>query len=105
MEKRKFKRILVNMAVKFYSCDMNYTGTVSDLSEKGMLISVKEIHFPFTLRFTIVIPLDEKVLHLPATLSRITTSPDFRDAIGVKLLDPGGDYLGFIDSLKSVYKI
>ena len=93
------------MAVKFHACDMDYTGTVSNLSEKGMLISVKEIHFPFKLRFTIVVPLDEKVLHLPATLSRITTSPDFRDAIGVELLNPCRDYMEFIDSLKSAYKI
>jgi hypothetical protein len=104
MERRAFERITANVDVRFYCCGTLYSGTAKNLSENGMLIETEEIHFPFDLEFEIILASKENILHVPVNLSRIITSPDSHDCIGVKLLNQPLDYLEFMDDLGTAYK-
>ncbi len=100
MDKRAFKRIPIDLKVRFYCCNKTYTGTITNLTEKGMFISTHELYFPFNSQLEIFIPLKDKGLHIPVNLNRITMSPDSDDGIGVELPNPPQDYLEFVDSLR-----
>ncbi len=103
MEKRAYSRIPVELDVRFYCCNGTYhSGTVTNLSEKGMFIRTKEMCFPFDSQLEIFIPLkkDEK-LRVSVNLSRIIISPDSDDSIGVELPDPPREYLEFVKGLRS----
>jgi hypothetical protein len=100
MQKRTSERKPSNINIKF-SCDnVDYTGTVTNLSENGMFIKTRDMCFPFNSTFEIIIPLEEELLNLPVKVSRITKTNDSYDGIGVELLDPPRNYLEFAKSFR-----
>ncbi len=101
MEKRACHRIPVNVDIRYFCCSRIYTGTISNISEKGMLINTTEMCFPFDSQFEMFLPLKGEELRVPVSLSRILMLPDSHDSIGVELLNPSQDYLEFVGSLKS----
>ena len=100
MEKRACERIPVHVEVKFFCSSYKYTGTVKNLSEKGMFITTKTIYFPFDPQFELHIPWKEDNIHVPVDLSRMISSPDSSDGIGVVLKDPPPEYLEFVNSFR-----
>lgn len=102
MEKRACERIPVHIKVRFFCGSSQYTGTVKNLSDKGMFITTKTIYFPFDLNFEIHIPWKENDIHLPVNLNRIISSPDSCDGLGVELKDPPPEYLEFVNSFRIV---
>jgi c-di-GMP-binding flagellar brake protein YcgR len=101
MQRRAFERIPASITVKFYCDNMDYSGTVTNLSENGMFICIRDICFPFDSKFEVVIHLHDKVLNIPVKVSRITKTIDAYDGIGVELLYPPKNYLEFVDSLRA----
>lgn len=102
MEKRAYSRIPVELDARFYCCNGTYhSGTITNLSEKGMFIRTKEMCFPFDSRLEIFIPLKDERLRVPVNLNRIIISPDSDDSIGVELPDPPQEYIEFVKSLRS----
>ena len=99
MEKRAVERIPTNIKVRFHYNNANHSGTIINLSEKGMFISTKKIYLPFEMQFKISIPLNEKILRVQVNLSRIIMSPDSCDGLGVELQSPPKDYLEFVRNL------
>ena len=102
MEKRAFERIPSNVDVRFYCYNREYRGTVSDISEKGMFISTKEMYLPFESRIKVCIPFKKEVFEVTVDFCRIIISPIFYTGIGVELRNPPGEYMEFLDSLRSV---
>ncbi len=100
MDNREFERIPTNIEVTFHCNNMNYTGTILNISENGMFISTNDMCSPFDSQFEVVIPFKEDVLNIPVNLNRILLSPDSRDGIGVELSDLSTDYVDMVKSLK-----
>lgn len=101
-EKRYFQRIPFNLSAFFYCGNSYYSGIVENLSFKGMLISTKNICFPFDLQFEVYILLPEIILRIPVKLSRMMRLPDSFDRLGVEIQNPPKDFLKFVDSLSPV---
>ncbi len=78
---------------------MQYYGTVTNLSEKGMFISTK-VSFPLEPQLRILMPLNKKFIRLPALIRSFGRSNNRFNGIGVELLGPPGDYLEFVNSLR-----
>lgn len=102
MSGRAFERISLNIKVNFSCCGINYNGTVTNISENGMLIRTYEMIFPFHSEFELVLPLEEEVLNLPVKVSRLIKTGDIYNEIGIVILNPTNQYLKFINNLRSV---
>jgi hypothetical protein len=100
MEKRAFVRIPVDIKVRFNCNNTEYSGTITNLSEKGMFISTVETYLPFDVQFEIPISLKEEILHVSVNLNRIILSPD-SNGMGVEFANPPEKYLEFVSSLKA----
>ncbi|RJQ45471.1 MAG: PilZ domain-containing protein [Nitrospiraceae bacterium] len=100
IQRRAFERIPVNIKVRFYCYDTDYLGTVTNLSENGMFISMNKMLFPFDSRIDIIIPLSDKLLRVPVLVIRMTRSEQIFDGMGVEVLNSSPDYLAFVSSLK-----
>jgi hypothetical protein len=100
MEKRAFKRIPLQIQIKFFSGKTEYLGTATNLSEKGMLISA-EVNFPLQKNLEIIIKYKENLFSIPAKITSFKRTGDVYNGIGVKLINPPQEYLEFVDSLKS----
>ncbi len=80
---------------------MEYSGTVTNISEKGMFIHTGKMLFPFNARFTIALPTDTGLFSLDLKVCRITKTADCYDGIAAELLDPPVKYLKFVDTLRT----
>ena len=102
MEKRAFERTPSNVDVIFYCYNRTYQGTVTDISEKGMFISTKEMYLPFESKIKVCIPFKKEVFEVNVDFCRIIISPLFYTGIGVEIRNPPGEYMEFLDSMRSV---
>ena len=109
MEKRACKRISASIEIKYYLWNplfwkKEYTGTIKNLSEKGMFISTKTTNFPLDSLLEIYIPFNKETLFLPAKFSNIAwrriLPDDSCDSMGVELSHPPREYLELLESLK-----
>jgi hypothetical protein len=109
MEKRAYKRIPVNIEIEYYLWNPLFwkkhcTGTIKNISEKGMFISTKTPPFPIDSLLEINIPLNKDVLFIPAKDNTITwrhcASDNSCDAIGVELSNPPRKYSVIIEKVK-----
>jgi hypothetical protein len=101
LEKRAFDRINTTLEISYRCCSKVHKGTVTNLSEKGMFITMEEMCFPFDFHIDVFVPSGNGELHVPVNLSRISMSPDLHDGIGVELPDPPRHYLDFVNDLRS----
>lgn len=102
MEKRAAERIPSNIDVRFCCYSREYRGTVTDISEKGMFISTKEMYLPFESKIKVSIPFKKEVFEVTVGFCRIIISPLFYTGIGVELCKPPAEYMELLDSLRSV---
>ena len=100
IQQRAFERVPVSIRVRFYCFDTAYLGTVRNLSENGMFISVDKMVFPFDSKIEIIFRTDKKLLKVPVRVIRITKSENVFDGIGVELLDTHREYLDLVSRLK-----
>ena len=85
--------------------NIEYFGTVVNLSEKGMFIRSQKITLPLESQFDIFIPLKEgDVLSIGVTVKRLIKSNGYYDGIGIELLNQPQEYLDLVRSLKSFSK-
>ena len=100
IQRRAFDRVPVNIKVRFYCCDTDYSGTVTNLSENGMFIRMNRMLFPFDSRLDIIIPIENKLMRVPVRVIRMTKSKNFFDGIGVEVLNTPCKYLELVESLR-----
>lgn len=99
---RIFPRIPFKTKAWFSCCDTEYSGTVTNISENGMFIKIKEMCFPFNSQLEILILLKKEVLKIPVKVCRIIKSTDLYDGIGVEIINSPQNYLEFVNSLRSI---
>ncbi len=111
MEKRAYNRIAVSIRVKY--CLWNppiwkhrYSGTIKNISEKGICLSTKTIYFPRDSLIEIYIPFNKSVLIIPLNISNIVwrslLSDNTCDEIGIELSNPPQDYLEYVNSINNL---
>ncbi|MBI5741176.1 MAG: PilZ domain-containing protein [Nitrospirae bacterium] len=100
IQKRAFERVRSDIRVRFYCCDNDYHGTVTNLSENGMFISIKKMLFPFDSKIEIIIPSENKLLRVPVRVIRMTKTQNVINGIGVEVLHTNWEYIELVNSLK-----
>ena len=101
MPRRSYERIPAYFKARFSCRDIDYCGTIRNLSEKGMLIRTDELYFPFDSQFDVIIHLQDNSLQVPVRLNRVVMSPGAEDSIGVEVTDPSPGYLQFVGDLRN----
>ena len=99
-EKRFYSRIPSKIKTRFYCNDTDYSGTIMNISEAGMFISTGKVAFPFESNLVIFIRRREMQLKVLVKVRRLTKTDNVFDGMGVRVLNPGPDYLKFVRSLK-----
>lgn len=100
MKKRAVERIPLKMKIKIFSGNKEYSGTMTNFSEKGMLINT-EANIPIQTQIEIHVPVHDEVLKVLAEVKSFTKSDYVQNGIGVQLITPPHNYLKFIDKIKS----
>ena len=91
------------MPVKYYCDDRLYSGTVKNISEKGMFISTGNF-LPCINTLEVLIPLEEEISTFSARIRRIEKIDDASYSMGIELIDPPESYRKFINNLMSPVK-
>ncbi len=97
MEKRFFKRIPAT--IEFNCNNIDYYGTITNLSANGMFIKSQRINFPLDSQFNLFIPLKDDFLNLRVKIKRITKSNGYYDGLGVTLVNLPKKYLKLLIKL------
>jgi hypothetical protein len=98
MEQRRSKRISQNLNAALPCCNKLYAGTVSNLSENGMLID-SDISIPINSRFEIIIQIGKEILKIHAIHIRLVKNGKNCNGMGVELLYPPQKYLDFVSKI------
>ena len=101
MDKRSFERIPVGEEIRISHGNLLFSGTILNLSEKGMFIGTKK-RFPLEAISLIMMRLKDKLLQIPIKIKRATRQSGYYDGIGVELLNTPQDYLDFIKIWKKL---
>jgi hypothetical protein len=99
-EKRFYTRMPSKIKVRFYSNDTDYSGTIMNISEDGMFITIGKVAFPFDSNLVIFIRRKEMLIKVPVKVCRLTKTKNVFDGMGVQVINPDPDYLKFVRSLK-----
>jgi len=100
MERRAVERIAANIDARFLCSNVFYSGTVLNLSEKGMFIRTRK-YFPSNTRFVVVISSDDDLLKVMVRVKRIIMGDADYDGMGVEIVNSDADYLEFVNRLKA----
>ena len=118
MEKRAYNRIPVSIKIKYLEWRIGfknqYTGTIKNITEKGMFISTN-YNVPLDSIIEVCIPVKKKVFGISVKKNKFcidanvisivwgkNISKDSNACIGIELSNPPKEYLEFVGSLKSV---
>lgn len=99
MASRDCLRILIRINVKFYCCEKVYSGTVTNISGKGMFIRTNEMCFPDNREFDLTIPLEDEFAVIPVKINRIVNLEGGQYGLGVELLNPPLKYTEYVQNL------
>jgi hypothetical protein len=99
MEKRSFERFDANLPVKYYCDDRLYSGTVRNISEKGMFINTANF-LPCIDRLEIIIPLEEEISKFSARIKRVEKIDDLNYSMGIEIVDPPENYTQFVSTFR-----
>jgi hypothetical protein len=102
MEKRSVNRVPVS--IDFHCCEIEFFGTVTNLSEKGMFFISRKITFPLKNKFQISIQLNGKKLDLPVKIKRMTKTSGYYDGIGIEILEQPPKYLELVNWLRFAFE-
>ena len=100
MAKRNFERMTTSLRVNFSLNNEVNSGTITNLSNNGMFINT-HMCLPLKSNFSVFIPLDDRVLDLPAKVRRLTKTGNDYDGMGVELLNPAPRYLELLNSIRN----
>ncbi len=99
MQRRALERINTNLNSRLFYGHTFYSGTVLNLSEKGIFIWSKKRILVDTLFVVLVCIENEPILVLPRVRWAIKTEGYF-NGIGAEILDPKKNYLRFVANLR-----
>ncbi len=101
IEKRADQRIPVSIEVRYFYGKMFYSGTISDISKKGMFINTAEC-IPPNYKIVIIIPYKNDLLTVNSRVSRLRQNSGCFDGMGIEILHSKNNYIEFVDSLITI---
>lgn len=96
---RVIERVPVSIKVRLLDGETEFSGTVKNLSEKGMFIST-ELSFPVEQQLKIIFFMNKEFLPLSVNIRSLNKTGDIYNGIGVELINPPQDYIEFVSSLR-----
>jgi hypothetical protein len=99
IERRAYRRIPTKIDTRFFYGNLFYTGTVLNLSEKGMFINTRRYLPPESI-LVVIIHIDNELMKVIATVKRSVRNNSDCDGMGVELLRPSVGYVEFVKSIK-----
>ncbi len=100
VERRSNARWPSNLSTCFSCCNIDYSGTVTNISETGMFITTRNMCYPDNAQFELQLDIQNKLLILPVRMCRLIISPDLEDGMGVEIINPPQSYLLSLEKLK-----
>ncbi|NOZ69284.1 MAG: PilZ domain-containing protein [Deferribacteres bacterium] len=102
-ERRACRRIPANLQARLFYGNLIYTGTVTNLSEKGMFISTK-VRFPVNSVCIMLVLVNGQVVKIPVKVRRTAAregaySPD--SGMGVELVNAPQNYLDYVSACQA----
>lgn len=98
INRRLFERIPTSIDIKFFYGNLFYSGTVLNISEKGMFINTKRC-LPYEAMFVVIFDKNSALFKMIVKVKRIATCED-PYGMGVELVSPSTKYLEFVNNLK-----
>ncbi|NOZ69940.1 MAG: PilZ domain-containing protein [Deferribacteres bacterium] len=98
MKKRAYERIPSDVKVDFFCSNAMYTGTLKNVSKRGMCIDT-DTCFPLKSEFEVRIPFNNEVIEVPVKVRRLIKTDDYYRGIGVELVNSHDKYHEFVSSL------
>lgn len=98
MEKRSDRRVTARIDARFFYGSLFYSGTILNLSEKGMFIAARKSFPPGTI-FVILFRIDGEVLKVIARVRRTAAGRGDEEGMGLELLSPSRRYIEYTGSL------
>jgi hypothetical protein len=99
MQRRAFKRIPVDLKIRYFCGDTACNGIVTDLSENGMFIDTT-LDFPFDSNFELILPMNDEVIKISAMIKRVIKNKGAYEGMGVELVNPPENYLQLVNELR-----
>ena len=100
IEKRSCERVPTSITAQFFYGNLFYSGTVLNVSEKGMFINTKRC-LPKEAMFVVLVKSEKSSFKVIAKVKRADRCNEDCHGMGVELLSPPGEYLQFISNLKA----
>jgi hypothetical protein len=97
MKKRSVTRIPVDEKIRILYGNMIYSGTILNLSEKGMFIGTKVYFSPYS-----IIRIESNSYILCARVKRLKENNEKPDGVGIELINLSREYLHYLSRLKTV---
>ena len=104
MDKREYPRINSTVSIKFLLGNKVYLGTVTNFSEKGMLIH-SSLHFPldWSSNFKVLFIVRDRRITVPVKLVRLIEFEHYYNSIAAEVCGPPKEYIEFVES-KRIHK-
>jgi len=99
MERRSHTRIPTKIGARFFYGNLFYSGTVLNISQKGMFIHTKRL-LPSGSVFIVLIRTDNQLLKVIARVKRNIRDQAGLDGMGVELLSPSDMYMALVSGLE-----
>ena len=99
-ERRSFRRVPVNIDMRFFYSNMYYSGKISNISETGIFINTRQRFLIGTI-LVLMIRNESEYIRVFVKIKRMKRSHGNFDGIGVKLVSPSKGYSGFVKDLKT----
>ncbi len=96
IEKRVFQRIPIGNEVRILHKKKIYSGTVLNISEKGMFVGTREC-FPSDS----IIRIESELLKMHVRVKWLSIMNGYYDGVGVELTKLSKNYLEFVENLKT----
>ncbi len=97
MQQRKYKRIPVNIPLRF-ACGRTFVpGTAKNLSETGLFVNTKS-SFPVESKMEVLMKLEDEILIVPIEIVRVRESDHNGTGMGVRILNVPKKYVECISN-------
>lgn len=98
MEKRSDRRLTARIDARFFYGSLFYSGTILNISVKGMFIAARRSFPPGTV-FVVLFRIDGDVLKVIARVRRISVIDGEVEGMGLELVSPSRRYMEFAGHL------
>jgi len=102
MEKRTVERLQSGIDARFNYGNMFYSGTIMNMSEKGMFIKTKICLPPGTM-FVVMVRKEHDLLNMLTRVKYNTRAMAHHEGMGVEILNPPTYCKEYVDRLRPVH--